>query len=214
MNCVPVHWVSGSADSILGSRYTLSASEPNVAYEVDRRVGDADRAHQAELGLHEQILEGVFGDRRQRRVHAEHAGTMYHRMELEVAERDALHLPVGGMVLDPVLVTPEAVARMQHRRMAVGEPREFVQPPAGELAEAGIVRFEMRADIGRQIDRQQIAQPAIGGVEIHSGAVGGDPIRRAGWGLWPAHQPICFSAQPAFQIFVMWRIFAPSNSMT
>ena len=32
-------------------------------YEVGR-VGDADRAHQAELGLHEQILKGVFCDRR------------------------------------------------------------------------------------------------------------------------------------------------------
>jgi len=41
-----------------------------LADQMDRGIGDADRTHQAELGLHEQILQRVFGDRRQRTVHA------------------------------------------------------------------------------------------------------------------------------------------------
>jgi hypothetical protein len=34
--------------------------------EMNRCIGDAHRAHEAELGLHEEILKGVLGDRRQR----------------------------------------------------------------------------------------------------------------------------------------------------
>ena len=45
---------------------------------------------------------------------------MTHRMKAEFAEGDLLHLAIGGMVLDPVLVATEAIARMQHRRMLVG----------------------------------------------------------------------------------------------
>jgi hypothetical protein len=45
---------------------------------MDRGVRDADRAHQAEFGLHEQVLQSVFGDRGQRAVHAERAGAMGH----------------------------------------------------------------------------------------------------------------------------------------
>ena len=61
---------------------------------------------------------------------------MAHGVELEVAERDLLHLAVGGMVVDPVLVAAETVAGLQHRRMLVGGSRELVEPAAGKRAEA------------------------------------------------------------------------------
>ena len=44
------------------------------------------------------------------------------------------------MVVDAVLVAAETVARMQHRRMLVGDQRQFVEPAAGKGAEA----IEMR----------------------------------------------------------------------
>ena len=121
---------------------------------MDRGVGDADRAHQPELGLHEQILQRVFGDRRQRTVHAERAGAMAHGMELEIAEGDLFHLAIGGMIVDPVLVAAEAVARMQHRRMLVGDAGQLVEPAAGELAEPIEMRFQLAKIICCQIKRQ------------------------------------------------------------
>ena len=167
----------------LGQQVILQRVAAELADQVDRGVGDADRAHQAELALHEQVLEGVFGDRRQRAVHAQHAAAMGHGVELEVAERDLLHLAIGGVVFDPVLVAAEAVARMQDGRVAVGDARQFVQPAAGELAEALVVRRQPVEHVRRQIDRQQVAQSRIGGEEIHAGTVGGDPVRAGAGGV-------------------------------
>ena len=48
------------------------------------------------------------------------------------------------MVVDPVLVAAEAVARMQHRRVLVGDAREFIEPAAGQRAEPVEMRLEPR----------------------------------------------------------------------
>ena len=89
-----------------------------------------------------------------------------------VAEGDRLHLAVRGVVFDPVLVAPEPVARVQDRPVGVGHARQLVQPAAGEHAEALEMRLQMRARVGGQVERQQLPQPRIDGVEILPGAVG------------------------------------------
>ena len=87
-------------------------------------------------------------------------------MELEIAERDCFHLAIGGMVIDPVLVAAEAVARIQHRRMLVGDPRELVEPTAGNPAQAIEVRLQRAKIPWREIKRQQIAEAPIDCVKI------------------------------------------------
>ena len=52
----------------------------------------------------------------------------------ELAEGGALKLPIGRMILDPLHVAAEAVALMEDRGMAVGEPRAFIEMAAGEFA--------------------------------------------------------------------------------
>ena len=191
MNCVPFHIVATSPDSIFGSRYSCSSAIGEFPDQMDRGVGDADRAHQPELGLHEQILQRVFGDCGQRAIHAERAGAMAHGVELEIAEGDLLHLAIGGVIVDPVFVAAETVARVQHRRMLVGDPRQLVEPAACECAEAIEMRLEAREIIRREIMREQVAQAAVDGVEILSGAIGRDVIgaaaraRRCGTGRIP-----------------------------
>ena len=104
---------------------------------------------------------------------------MAHGVELEIAERDLLHLAIGGVIVDPVLVAAETVARVQHRRMLVGKPRQFVESAAGKSAEPVEMRLEVLEVGGRQIMREQVAQAAVDGVEILPGGVGRDVIGAA-----------------------------------
>ena len=83
------------------------------------------------------------------------------------------------MVVDPVLVAAETVARVQHRRMLVGDPRQFIEPAAGQRAEAIEMRLEPAKIVRRQIERQQIAQAAIDGVEVLSRAIRRDVVGAA-----------------------------------
>ena len=152
------------------------------ADQMDRGVGDADRAHQPELGLHEQILQRVFGDRGQRPVHAERAAAMAHGMKLEIGEGDALHLAIGRMVVDPVLVAAEPIPGIEHRRMLVGDPGEFIEPPARQFAEPIEMRFQPPKILRLQIKPEQIAQAAIDRIEILSRAVRRDVKRTAALG--------------------------------
>ena len=96
---------------------------------------------------------------------------MAHGMELEIAERDVLHLAVGGVIVDPVLVAAETVARVEYRRMLVGHAGQLVEPAAGELAEPVEMRLQLLEIVRCQIKRQQVAQAAVDGIEILSGAV-------------------------------------------
>ena len=151
-------------------------------------VGDADGTHQSELRLHEKVLQGVFGDGRQWLARPKRAAAMTHGVKLKVAEGNALHFAIGGVIVDPVLVAAEPVACVQHRRVLVGGSGELVQPATGELAEAIEVRVEPPKIIRLKVDLQQIAQPAIGRIEVLSRAIRCDmtgaaiEIRRLGLG--------------------------------
>ena len=104
---------------------------------------------------------------------------MTHRMKLKVVEGDALHLTIGGVIVDPILVAAEAIARMKHRRMLVGDPRQLVEPAAGKRAEAVEMGFKLAEVPWRQIVFQQVAQTAIDGVEILPRAIRRDVIGAA-----------------------------------
>jgi len=80
------------------------------------------------------------------------------------------------MVIDPVLVAAEAVARMQHRRMLVGDPCELVEPAARKGAEPIEMRLQPPEIVRFQIKRQQVAQAPIDGVEILARAIRRDVI--------------------------------------
>ena len=146
---------------------------------MDRGVGDADRAHQAELGLHEQILQRIFGDRRQRAIHAERTGAVAHGVKLEVSERDLLHLAIGGVIVDKILVAAKAVARVQNGRMPVGDPCQLIQPAAGEGPEPVEMRRQPAKIFRRQVMAEQIAQAAVDGIEILPRTIGRDVIGAA-----------------------------------
>ena len=96
---------------------------------------------------------------------------MAHGVKLEIAEGDALHLAIGGVILDPVLVAAEAVARVQHRRVPVGSPRQLIQPSAGERSQPFKMRLQSRKVRSGEIERQQVAQSTIDGIKILSRAV-------------------------------------------
>ncbi len=97
-------------------------------------------------------------------------------MELEVAERDLLHLPIRRMIFDPVLVPAEPVAGVQDGGMPVGNAGKLIQSSAGQPPQPLVVRGQPLAHLGRQVDRQQVGKAAVGGIEIHAGAIGGDPV--------------------------------------
>jgi hypothetical protein len=57
-----------------------------------------------------------------------------------------LQLAIGRVIFDRLRVAPKAVALVQHRGMAVGQPRAFVEMAAGQRAEP----VEMRLDMAEQ----------------------------------------------------------------
>ena len=103
---------------------------------------------------------------------AQNALANRHRVNAEFAERGALEFAIGRMILDPLDVAAEAVALVQHRHVAVGKPRAFVEMAAGERAQPVEMRLDMAKQRIGQMDAQQIGQRRIGAVEIHAGGVG------------------------------------------
>ena len=77
---------------------------------------------------------------------------MAHRVQAQFAERDPLHFAVGRMILDPILVAAEAVARMEHRGMLVGGVGKLVEAAARESAEAIEMGLEVGAQSGLDIE--------------------------------------------------------------
>ena len=84
------------------------------------------------------------------------------------------------MIFDPLHVAPEAVALVQHRRVAVGKPRAFVEMAAGERAEPVEMRLDMAKQRVGQMQPQQIGQRRIGAVEIHARGIGREQSRLVG----------------------------------
>ena len=81
------------------------------------------------------------------------------------------------MVVDPVLVAAEAVARLQHRRMLVGHHGKLVEAVAGERAQALEMRRHRRAQAGLEVERQQVLELPVDGIEVPAVRVGRDVLR-------------------------------------
>jgi hypothetical protein len=84
------------------------------------------------------------------------------------------------VIVDPVLVAAEAVARMKHRRIPVGDPRQLVEPAAGEVTQPVEMRRQLSVVVLGQIKRQQIAQATTDLVKIQAGAIPRNAVRAAG----------------------------------
>jgi hypothetical protein len=64
-------------------------------------------------------------------------------MDAEFTKGRALQLAIGGVIFDPLRVTTETVALVQHRHVTVGKPGAFVEMAARKSAQA----IEMRLDM-------------------------------------------------------------------
>jgi hypothetical protein len=162
-----------------GSSSPLSSALPNFATRWIEVSVTLIGAHEPELGLHEQILECIFGDRRQRGVEPEHAA-MAHGVEFKIAEGDRLHLAIGGVILDPIFVASVAVARMQHGRVPVGHSGQLVEASARERAEPVEMRLQAAERRGIEIEREQLAQTRVDAEEIQAAAVRRQPVGAPG----------------------------------
>ncbi len=96
---------------------------------------------------------------------------MRHRMQPEFAETDSLHLAIRRMKLDPILVAAETIARVEHRRMLVGDFRKLVEPAPSELAELIEMRLHRGAQPRLHVKIEQVAQAAVDAVEVHAAAI-------------------------------------------
>jgi hypothetical protein len=76
------------------------------------------------------------------------------------------------VIFDPLHIAAELVALVQHRTVAVGQPRAFVEVTAGQFAQPVEMRLDMPKQRVRQIEAQKISQCRIGTIEIHAGCVG------------------------------------------
>ena len=67
-------------------------------------------------------------------------------MDAEITERCFLQFAISWVIFDPLRVAAKTVALVQHRHMAIGEPRAFVEMTARETPEP----VEMRLDMTKQ----------------------------------------------------------------
>src|SRR5581483_12159743 len=123
--------------------FRLQRFAAEISKQFGAAVGDVDRAAEPELGLIEQKRKGMLGGDGILVAPAQDALADRHRMNAELAEGGAFELAVGRMIFDPLHVAAKAVALMQHRHVTVGEPRAFVEMPAGKSAQALKVRLDM-----------------------------------------------------------------------
>ena len=103
-------------------------------------------------------------------------------MNAELAERGLFQFAIGRVIFDVLGIAAELVALVQHRRVAVGKPRAFVEMPAGESAEAIEMRLDMVKQRLGQMQPQEIRQRRIGPVEIHPRGVRCQQTRLVGRG--------------------------------
>ncbi|MDH6591738.1 hypothetical protein M2165_001627 [Variovorax sp. TBS-050B] len=165
----------GQARQVLGDQ--VRAAE--LLQRARERIGHRDRAAQAELGLHEEIGQHVLDQRRHAALPAQRVLAVRDRGQPELAQREALHLDVGRVLDDLLLVEPGARALAQHRRMAVGRAGELVEQAAREAAQALEVRLHVAQQVGRQVEREQLAEARVGGEQVLAVAVGnGMGVRR------------------------------------
>ena len=151
--------------------FCLQRGIAEIRQQLCAAVGDVDRAAQPELGLVEQKRKGVLGHHRIGLRPAQNALAQRHRMDAELAERGLLQFAIGRMIFDPLRVAAKTVALVQHRPMAVGKPRAFVEMAAGQAAEPVEMRLDVAKQLVGQMDAQQIGQRRIGAIEVHAGGI-------------------------------------------
>jgi hypothetical protein len=78
-----------------------------------------------------------------------------HRREAEIAERDLLETPVGGMPFDPLPLFAGASAVMQSRRVAIRSRGQRVKLIAGKGTHAFQVRQQVPMDLRVQVQREE-----------------------------------------------------------
>ena len=163
-----------------------------IVEQLGAAVGDVDRAAHAEFGLVEQEREGVLGHDRVFVRPAHDALADRQRVDAELAERGFFQFAIGRVIFDVLGIAAELVALVQHRRVAVGKPRAFVERAAGQFAEAVEMRLDMPEQRLGQMQPQQIGQRRIGAIEIHSRRVRREQSRLA----WPelSRGPACVAA--------------------
>ena len=101
-------------------------------------------------------------------------------MNAELAKRGFFQFAIGGVIFDVLGIAAELVALMQHRRVAVSEPRTFVEIAAGQFAQAIEMRLDMAEQRVGEMQSQQIGQRRIGPVEIHARRIGREQSRLIG----------------------------------
>ncbi|CFN70691.1 Uncharacterised protein [Bordetella pertussis] len=151
-----------------------------LAQRARQRVRHADRAAQAEFGLHEQMAERVLGRGGHGVRPAEHAAAMRQGRQAELAVGQALQLHIGGMLVDARFVRAGAVPHRQRGRVAVGRHGQFVHAAAGQRAQAIQVRQQVVAEIGGQVAARQAGRIRIGAEQVQAARVGHRAGRRGG----------------------------------
>jgi hypothetical protein len=63
--------------------------------------------------------------------------------------------------------------------MLVSDPRELIEPAAGEQTQAIEMRFQVTEVVRCQVKRKEIPQSAIDGVKVPPRAIGRDVVRAA-----------------------------------
>jgi len=106
---------------------------------------------------------------------------MAHGVELEVAECDRLYLSIARVVLDPVLVAPEPVARMQNGAVAVGGARKLVETTPGQDAEPLEMRRQVPPSLRATVSTRPMSEPpafsVMNCVPFHCTAGSADSMR-------------------------------------
>jgi hypothetical protein len=134
-------------------------------------VGHVDRAQQPELGLGEKVGERILAGRRQRLAPAQRR-PVRQRRQRQLAEGQALHVPIGRRLDDGLAVLAGAGPGLQARRHLVGLAREIVEAVADEPAqplEMGLHVAQLRL---RQVEAEQRLQRPVRAVEVEPARFG------------------------------------------
>ena len=110
---------------------------------------------------------------------SKHAAAMAHGVKLEVAEGDALHLAIGGMIANASSSRPKRSRASSTGGCLIGDTRQLVEPAAGELTQAREVRLEMRSASGARYSFTRSLKPRSSAWKFAASALCGHRTGRA-----------------------------------
>ena len=93
-------------------------------------------------------------------------------MDGEPAVSRALKLALGGLELNPLGITAEAVPMMQHGAMPVGEICRHVKFVRSHLAESAQVWLDMGEECRLKVEREKIFKIPVRLVEVPTARIG------------------------------------------